>query len=98
MTKKHVTLDELAQMVARGFEAAASKKMLTDEINGVRGDLRTLREDVGILRSDMEAGFQDLERAVRPLSERVNVHDVEIHDLRQRITRLEKRKRTATGR
>ena len=91
MTKKHITLDELAQMVARGFEATASKKMVTEELG-------RLHEDITILRSDMEAGFQDLERVVRPLSERVNVHDVEIHNLQQRIMRLEKRKRTATGR
>jgi hypothetical protein len=39
-----------------------------------------------------------LERAVRPLSERVSIHDVEIHDLEHRITRLEKPKRTATHR
>ncbi len=91
MTKKHITLDVLAQMVARGFEATASKKMVTEELG-------RLHQDITILRSDMEAGFQDLERVVRPLSERVNVHDVEIHDLQQRIMRLEKRKRTATGR
>lgn len=94
MTKKHVTLDALAQMVQRGFEATASKVELTE----MRGELKTLREDVGILRADMETGFEGLARAFRPLSDRVNIHDVEIHDLRQRIARLEKRKRTATGR
>jgi hypothetical protein len=42
MTKKHITLDELAQMVPRGFEATASK----DALDGVRGKIRTLREEL----------------------------------------------------
>ena len=98
MSKKQITLDELAQMVARGFEATASKNMMTEEFDSVRGDLKTLKEDVAILRADMQTGFDDLHRVVRPLSERVNIHDVEIQELRERIARLEKPKRTASRR
>jgi len=41
------TLDELAQMVARGFEATASKKMVTEAFKRMRQEFEVLRSVVG---------------------------------------------------
>ncbi len=91
---KEITLEKLAQMIQRGFEEAATKK-----------ELQALREDIDQRFEDMEQRFQavnnnidalhseirEIKLALPPLLRTVAQLEVEVTDLRQRISRLERK-------
>jgi hypothetical protein len=81
--KKKTTLDELARMVARGFEQAASKEVLKSLETRVDNEFKLLRAETG-------TGFQDLKHMLQPLDETVQSHDAELQELRERVDRVEK--------
>ena len=57
--KKEMKLDDLAQMVQRGFQATATKD-----------DLHTVREEVGSLRTEMDSHFNAVEGKLVQLSKK----------------------------
>jgi len=67
-------------MVQDGFSQTASKQ-----------DLNVLREDVAILRRDMEAGFSDIKYDLAPLKKNVPSLEMDILEHDRRIKALEKK-------
>jgi len=84
---KKISVDELAQMSQREFAA------VHEEIK--HGFEHTAsKEDVRVLRNDMEAGFQAVTETMKTIVEKldlVRTDVIEIHDLRARVERLEKK-------
>ena len=84
---QEVTVDELAQMSQREFTA------IREEIKqGFESTAR--KEDLRILRTDVEAGFQAVTETMKTIVEKldlVRTDIIEIHDLRARVERLEKK-------
>jgi hypothetical protein len=91
MPKKKTTLDELVQMIGRGFAQTTSKDDLKRVEARLDGEMKSVREDIQILRNDVGAGFQDLKHAFKPLRETVDDHDVELEELRGRLAIIEKK-------
>jgi len=93
MSRK-TTLEQLAQMVQRGFEQTSTKE-----------DLKRVREDVRTLRVDMENRFEGVDRrldaiemevkevrtVLGPLARTVAEMEFDLQDLRSRVERLEKK-------
>ncbi|MDO8664131.1 MAG: hypothetical protein Q7K44_01055 [Candidatus Liptonbacteria bacterium] len=89
-TKKSdkMTLDNLAQMSQREFLAVGER------FNKVDQRFDKVDEDMKILRSETEAGFSSVNEGVKTIMEKLDdiQRDViEIHDLRGRVERLEKK-------
>jgi len=62
--KNKVTIEDLAIMVAKGFENTATKddfNMLKGEIGDVKKDVESLKKDVESLKKDVEKIKQDIE-------------------------------------
>ena len=94
MERKHkaangkMTIEKLARMSQREFTAIRS------EVSGAREEIGIVREDIGILRRDVEAGFQGMSEGMKAIMVKLNSIQedvIEIHDLRSRVERLEKK-------
>ncbi|MDP3948550.1 MAG: hypothetical protein Q8Q17_01220 [bacterium] len=86
--KSKMTLDNLAQMSQREFLAVGER------FDKVDGEFVKVHEDARILRRDMEAGFGELNSGVKEIMTKLNDIQgdvIEIHDLRGRVERLEKK-------
>ena len=96
-----ITLEQLAQMVQRGFEQTATK----EDLGGVDSQLESLRAEMerrfeqvdnrflGVDRRldsiDMEV--REIKVILGPLVRTVAGMEVDIHDLQSRVRRLEKK-------
>ncbi len=82
---KNITLDDLALMVARGFEAAAL-------------DLATFKADMAIFRAETKLNFQEVHTRIDRLDDKVEdlrdalqrLEEGDILNLQTRVTLLEK--------
>jgi len=88
--KQSTTLDELARMVANGFKEAR------DERGEMRGELGTVREDVKILRTDMEGMEMRLNHRIDQLPTKTDLAIyatvLELKSLEQRVATLERKR------
>ena len=89
---KKMTIEKLAQMSQREFLS------IHEEIGGfreeVKGEFGRVHEDIGILRRDVEIGFGALSSGMKEVLIKLNEIQqdvIELHDLRARIERLEKK-------
>lgn len=84
---KDVTLNELAGMVARGFEGMDKK------FDNMAGDIGVLKSDVGELKTkvgNLETKVSRIDSRVEEIYDIVvNVHESEILDLQKRAKILE---------
>ena len=79
-TKKETTLDQLAQMVAKGFDSIEKRldnhesifKTMNLRIDGLEGDVRDIKNSIG------------------PVIRMSAMQDKELSDLKHRVSRLEK--------
>jgi polyhydroxyalkanoate synthesis regulator phasin len=103
---KQMTMERLAAMAQREFAAVRKEtgemrlelkediNVLREDVNVLREDVNVLREDVNVLRRDTEAGFAGVSHGMQEIMEKLNqiqADVVEIHDLRGRVERLEKK-------
>ncbi|HEY4508406.1 MAG TPA: hypothetical protein VJJ55_01990 [Candidatus Paceibacterota bacterium] len=65
MTKKRITIDELAGMIKCGFDATATKA----DIIRLDGDIVGLKKDVYILKQDIAALKVDIARLEKEIAE-----------------------------
>lgn len=82
---KDVTIDELAQMSQIEFTAIREE---------IKQGFEQTREDARILRNDVEAGFHAVTETMKTIVEKLDLiraDVIEIHDLRSRVERLEKK-------
>ena len=89
---KKVTIEKLASMSQREFTAIRSE--VHGGFRGVAGRFDRADENVGILRRDMEAGFSGISEGMKAIMNKLNSIQedvIEIHDLRSRVERLEKK-------
>ncbi len=94
-----MTIEKLANISQREFIAIRSEVKegfgnVHEEIGSLRSDMGIMREDLGILRRDMEAGFQGMGDGMKAIMVKLNSIQedvIEIHDLRSRVERLEKK-------
>ena len=89
---KKMTIEKLGQMNQREFLS------IHEEIGGFREEVHEefgrVHEDAQISRRDMEAGFNAISENMRVIIEKLNSIQedvIELHDLRARIERLEKK-------
>ena len=86
--KTKMTLDKLAQMSQREFLS------IHEEFGKVHEEFSRVHEDARILRRDMEAGFGELNSGIKQVMTKlddIQSDVIEIHDLRGRVERLEKK-------
>ena len=79
MSKEKITLDDLANMVAKGFEANA------EEFASIRGELVEMKSQIVVL--DTKVNRIDLK--VEVLDTKVNRIDLKVEDIREIISTLE---------
>ncbi len=90
-TRKKITIDGLARMVAKGFEQTPTKQ----EFTGLRQEFTGLRGEFTGLRQEMRSGFQILTDSLDLI--RSDIRDLKIsveidaRDLKRRVERLEQR-------
>lgn len=84
---KEITLEQLAQMIQRGFEEAASKK----ELQAVREDMVQRFQAVNNNIDALHSEIREIKLALPPLLRTVVQLEVEVTELRQRVIRLEKK-------
>lgn len=84
MSKEDITIDELARMVARGFDQVVTK--LGKEIGGIDAKVENLRSELSEFRKQNERDHLDLK-----LRQDNVAHRFELQDLEDRVTRLEKK-------
>ncbi|MBI4159731.1 hypothetical protein HY504_01060 [Candidatus Wolfebacteria bacterium] len=80
-----MTIDRLAQMSQREFTAIHEE--MGEGFNRIDGDVR-------LLRRDMEEGFSAVSQSMKVIIDKLNAIQrdvIEIHDLRGRVERLEKK-------
>jgi predicted RNase H-like nuclease (RuvC/YqgF family) len=90
MTKKTITIEDLAGMVERGFKGAADKaeiKELRHELHDLDAKVTALDEKVAT-KSDLESLRSEMKVEFAKVRKELNFGP-EIHELRQRIKRLE---------
>jgi|SRR3989344_5063622 len=83
-----MTIEKLARMSQNEFTAIRS------DTSELKDGLRNIKEDIGILRRDMEAGFEGVSHGMKAIMKKLNAIQadvIEIHDLRSRVERLEKK-------
>ena len=84
MSKEEITIDELARMIARGFDN------VKEEIGGVDGKVESLRNELSEFRKQNEREHLELR-----LRQDNVAHRYEMQDLDERVTRLEKKAKLA---
>jgi predicted nuclease with TOPRIM domain len=92
--KKKITLEGLARMIQRGFEDTATR----GDLEGVRSEIRDLTTRLDRFETYVEGRFDTLEGEVVRIREEVKLlrkdlgnNEVNLHDLRSRVERLEKK-------
>ncbi len=85
--KKNVTLDDLALMVAKGFDAMNEK--MDNGFKGVTLDIKKLETDVAILKIDVEEIKTDVKDTKANLNKKVD--KIEHNTLDYRVEKLEKK-------
>lgn len=86
--KPKMTLEKLAAMSQRQF------LQIRDEMSGMKGEMAGMKEEMHLLRRDVEAGFGALSSGMKAVMDKLNDIQkdvIEIHDLRSRVERLEKK-------
>ena len=86
--KEKMTIDKLAEMSQKEFTA------IRGEIGDLGGEIGGVREDLSILRRDVEVGFSGVSEGMKAIMAKLNSIQedvIEIHDLRSRVERLEKK-------
>ncbi len=105
MVKKHkatngkMTMEKLASMSQHEFTAIRSEIKegfgnVKGEMGAMKEDITIFREDMGIMHRDMEAGFDGVSEGMKAIMAKLNAIQedvIEIHDLRSRVERLEKK-------
>jgi hypothetical protein len=86
-----MTIDELAQMVAKGFEQTATK----DDIAQIRAEMAT-KDDLKELEQRMEANFRDVRRDLDDLK-KDRVSRIEFDDLMARMKLVETKLEIVSG-
>jgi len=92
MRKKEVTIEKLAEMIAKGFETTATKEEIGHLVT--KEEFRHLAEDVRILRRDTESGFSEIIGALKSIQNEITdlkKLDLEVVELRRRVEQLEKK-------
>ena len=85
---EEITTKRLFEITAEGFAEVNTR------IDGVDERLGRVEENVRVVKNDMDAGFQAVSSSMREIIEKLNsIHAdvIEIHDLRARVERLEKK-------
>lgn len=79
---KKMTLEKLAQMIQKGFADTATK-----------AEFREIRERIDALEKDTAYGFDAVNQELKQIKERIQSLDYgpEVHDLRIRVERLERK-------
>ena len=86
-----MTLDKLARMVQKGF-----LDMETD-MAGIRADILKLEQRIERLERRVEEGFAAIARELQDIRDqlkRLDIHDMDILNLRQRVDKIEKQLKT----
>lgn len=86
--KRNITIDQLARMSQGEFSD------IRKDVSEVKENVEFVREDIRILRNDMESGFQAMSQTMKTIVEQLHMireDIIELHDLRSRIERLEKK-------
>ena len=78
---KNVTNEELARMIARGFEHTASKH----DLDNLRWSVDGLSGRVDGLEKRMETGFQEITHMLKPLQGDGKNHNPELIEIRERL-------------
>ena len=105
MVEKKVTLEELAEMISRGFEATATKVELQgvrDEVQSARDEAQSFREHVenefqsvrselGMFRNETVSELKEIKTVLGPLVRIVAGLEIDLRDVRSRVTRLEQK-------
>ncbi|MDP3795383.1 MAG: hypothetical protein Q8R13_05720 [bacterium] len=100
---KRVTIDDLAAMVARGFEHTATKgdvATLKGDVATLKGDVATLKGDVATLKGDMarlEHKVDDGFAHVNARLDQVRRDIADLDDLRERVQALEEQLAASRG-
>jgi len=92
--KKPITIDELAQMVERGFAETSSKKDTWLFREEVEQQFKVVIEDVALLRRDTEAGLSGIAATLKAIQgeiKELRAMDAEMTALRLRVERLERK-------
>ena len=94
---KKVTVDDLAVMIAKGFESTATKddvKELGNRLDGVESRLEKVENNVLELDAKVESvdkRLKKIEEALEPLSLSYRIFQKEIQTMNSRIDLLEKK-------
>lgn len=86
----HLTLEDLAEMVKRGFDGMATK----EDINELRMDFNELRVDFKMLSEELNATHVDVQyikRIVDMLIQSDTAQDTAIDDLATRVHHVEEK-------
>lgn len=87
MVKRHVTIDDLAVMVKRGFDQTATK----EELRGIRNEMQEFRKDVIDEFEKINADIHDINITLGPLVRMVAAMELELKSHSMRIERLERK-------
>ena len=83
-----VTLEVLAAMVQRGFEKTATKEALDTARSEFSGDIDSLRSELRQGFSEVNGRLDRLDHLPRAVAD----VEMELHDLKKRVERLEKQR------
>jgi septal ring factor EnvC (AmiA/AmiB activator) len=85
-----ITLEQLAQMIQRGFEHTSTKEDLK-RLEGRLDDVDNRFEGVERRLDSIEYELKEIKTVLGPLVRTVAVMEMDIHDLQSRVQRLEKK-------
>lgn len=88
----HLTLEDLAAMVKRGFDGMATKEDLNDLRMATKEDINELRMASAMLLEELNATHVEvsyIKRTVDMLTQSDTAQDTVIHDLDMRVNRVE---------
>jgi hypothetical protein len=89
-----ISNEDLAQMSQREFAAIRDDLRAGFARMATREELGGLNDDLTLLRKDMESGFEGVRHDMKAMSAQMRTIQedvIELHDLRSRIERLEKK-------
>lgn len=101
--KEEVTLETLAQMVAKGFSNTASKNdvgELRNDVDGLKNDVDGLRNDIGDLKTKIDhtdARIARIETDIQTMRGNI-VYQDDFDDLTARVKNIESKLGIESGR
>ena len=82
MSNSKITIEKLAEMVARGFEKTATKNDIAKVAT---------KDDIKMLRFDLESTERKLTAKIESIDEKVDALEMaDVRDIQRRVTVLEK--------